>query len=161
MRTTDEFVFFWGNQDIYSNFYPETFVHDEIRFDWAEQAVMYRKAMLFGAKDVAREILMATSAMQCKSLGRSRRIPFDENVWRRNRERIYREVLMDKFSLPHLKKQLLATGNRRMVEASPTDTIWGIGLHENHKDAENPTKWRGSNLLGKVLTQVRENLKEG
>src|SRR5690606_14540266 len=109
MRTTDKFVFFWGNQDPYSNFYHKPFEHDNIRFDWSEQAVMYRKAMLFGAKWVAVEILKATSPMQCKSLGRSREIPFNENIWRKNRERIYKEVLLDKFSDPELKKILLDT----------------------------------------------------
>lgn len=160
MRTTDKFVFFWGWQDLYSNFYYSPFKHQGRYFDWSEQGVMYRKAMLFGAKGVAEQIMQATSPMNCKSLGRSREIPFDQKVWEENRERIYKEVLLDKFSDAFLKHELLSTGDRILVEASPTDDIWGIKLHENHKDAENPAKWKGLNLLGKVLMEVRSELKE-
>ncbi|UUV46792.1 NADAR family protein [Bacillus phage vB_BanS-Thrax4] len=158
MRETNEFIFFWMGDDVYSNFYYSPFVHQGIKFKWSEQAVMYRKAMLFGATKIAQNILESDTPARCKFWGRSREIPFVESVWKANRERIYREVLLDKFSLPELKKTILATGNKRLVEASPSDTIWGIGLHENHRDATNPQKWRGMNLLGKVLEQVRTEL---
>lgn len=158
MRETDKFILFWMGEDVYSNFYHSPFVHQGIKFQWSEQAVMYRKAMLFGATKIAQYILESDTPARCKFWGRSREIPFVEHVWKVNRERIYREVLFDKFSLPELKKTILATGNKILVEASPSDQIWGIGLHENHKDATNPQKWRGMNLLGKVLMDVRTEL---
>ncbi|UGO47941.1 NADAR family protein [Bacillus phage vB_BanS_MrDarsey] len=158
MRETNEFIFFWMGDDVYSNFYYSPFTHQGIKFKWSEQAVMYRKAMLFGATKIAQNILESDTPARCKFWGRSREIPFVESVWKVNRERIYREVLLDKFSLPELKKHILSTGDKILVEASPSDKIWGIGLHENHRDATNPRKWRGLNLLGKVLMQVRTEL---
>lgn len=158
MRETDKFVFFWGNDDIYSNFYYSPFKHQGILFKWSEQAIMYRKAKFFGADAIANQILKAQTPKQCKDLGRSRAIPFNETTWVAVRELIYKEVLLDKFSNPHLKSKLLETGDKLLVEASPFDKIWGIGLAEDHPHAENPSKWRGLNLLGKVLMVVRNNL---
>lgn len=160
MRVTGKYVFFWKADDIYSNFYYSPFVHEGIIFKWSEQAVMYRKAMLFGAKGIAKRILKASHPNECKQLGRSRDIPFENNVWDKNKERIYREVLYDKFQLPPLKKEMLETGDRMFVEASPYDKIWGIGMRENHPDVTDPTKWRGLNLLGKVLDDVKKQIKE-
>jgi len=159
MRVTDKFVFFWMGEDVYSNFYYSPFTHKGIEFKWSEQAIMYRKAMLFGAIGVAHEIMQSDTPARCKFWGRSKDIPFNEDVWIKNREKIYKEVLRDKFTLPELKKQILATENKILVEASPTDKIWGIGLSEKHRDATDPTKWRGLNLLGKVLMEVREELR--
>ena len=159
MRTTKKFVFFWGSNDIYSNFYYFPFKHQGIEFKWSEQAIMYRKANLFGAKTIADRILKAQTPKQCKALGRSNEIPFDEKIWIANREIIYGDVLFDKFSNSKLKSEILATGNKILVEASPFDKIWGIGIGENDKRAENPKQWKGLNLLGKVLMEVRTKLK--
>lgn len=160
MRQTDKFIFFWGNQDIYSNFYNSYFKHQGILFKCSEQAIMYRKAKFFGADNIANQILKATTAKQCKELGRSRQIPFDETTWVAVREFIYKEVLLDKFSNPKLKSQLLSTGDKVLAEASPYDKIWGIGMADDHPDVENPEKWKGLNLLGKVLMEVRSELNE-
>ncbi|MFF2875858.1 NADAR family protein [Gottfriedia sp. NPDC057991] len=121
-------MFFWGNDDIYSNFYYYPFKHQGIDFKWSEQAIMYRKANLFGANNIADRILKAQTPKQCKDLGRSNEIPFDEKVWIANREIIYGDVLFDKFSNTILKSKILATGNKILVEASPFDKIWGIGI---------------------------------
>lgn len=121
---------------------------------------MYKKAMLFGETDIVESILLATTPQKCKDLGRSRKIAFNEEVWVKHRERIYREVLMDKFSVPKYKKQLLKTGTKHIVESSPFDKIWGIGMWDNDPDVENPEKWLGLNLLGKVLMEVRELMVE-
>ena len=161
MRITDKFVFFWTKKDIYSNFFYAPFTHQNIVFKWSEQAVMYRKAKLFGADKIAQQILLAKTAKECKDLGRSRQIPFVEEVWVEARERIYKEVLLDKFSVPMLREQLLATGSKTLVEASPFDEIWGIALPEDHPHAEQPSKWLGLNLLGKVLMEVREVHRKG
>lgn len=158
MRTTDEFVFFWGKHDMYSNFFFAPFKHQGHIFKWSEQAVMYRKAKHFGEMVIANKILLAKSPDECKKLGRSRAIPFVNTEWVKVREIIYKEVLMDKFSNPQMKKRILETGDKILVEASPFDDIWGIKLAHDHPDAEKPEKWRGMNLLGKVLMEVRSEL---
>lgn len=159
MKVTEKFVFFFGGSEVFSNFYSMNFFHKGIQFFCSEQAVMYEKAMLFNATDVAGRILKATNARQCKALGRSREIPFNEAVWVRNRERIYKEVLLSKFSYDTTKEVLLRTDERTLVEASPYDTIWGVGLGEDDVNILDPTKWRGMNLLGKVLMEVRQELR--
>lgn len=161
MRITNDYVLFWTARDEYSNFYYSPFYHQGKMFKWAEQAIMYRKAMLFGAHSIAHEILQATNPAECKKLGRSRQIPFDNEIWDNNKEKIFKEILHDKFKLKHLRTKMLQTGNREFVEASPYDKIWGIGLDENHPDATNKSKWKGQNLLGKILTEVRNEIKDG
>lgn len=158
MRTTKDYVFFWTAKDIYSNFYHAPFYHEGIEFQWAEQAIMYRKAKLFGAPNVAERILECTNPADCKSLGRSRDIPFDNKIWDENKEEIFKEILTDKFMLEDLRKQIMETGKREFAEASPYDKIWGIGLKEDHADATNKSKWRGQNLLGKILTEIRDEI---
>lgn len=157
MKETEKFVFFWGHEDMFSNFHQSPFIHKSIAFRWAEQALMFRKSMLFGAGHVAKQILAATTPKQCKDLGRSREIPFNQEVWDREKFRIYKEVLIDKFlSSETLRNSLLSTGDKVLAEASPFDKIWGIGLSSTHPDATNPIKWKGQNLLGKVLMEVRD-----
>ena len=58
-----------------------------------------------------------------------------------------------------IREQLLSTGDLHLVEASPYDQIWGIGMDEDDPDATNPEKWDGLNLLGEVLMMVREHLR--
>lgn len=156
MKVTPKFVFFYANKDIYSNFYKVSFEHQGIQFPTSEHAVMYRKAKLFGADDIAEKITKVKNPGQAKALGRSRDIPFDEDVWKEYREKVYFEVLVDKFSDEDLKEQLLGTGKRILVEASPYDKIWGVGLAEDNPAIQYPQQWKGLNLLGKVLMEVRE-----
>lgn len=110
--------------------------------------------------EIANKILKERNPAECKRLGRSRKINFKEDEWENERERIYKEVLLDKFSVEKNKKKILSTGSRNFVEASPYDTIWGIGMRENDKGVDNPLNWRGLNLLGKVLDEVRDELRK-
>lgn len=155
MKKTPKFVFFYGAEDVFSNFHACTFKHQGKTFKSSEQAVMYRKALLFGATKIADAILKTTTPNQAKALGRSKEIPFDEKIWEEKREDIYFEVLMDKFSIPKMRDALLDTGSRILVEASPRDTIWGVGLTATSPLIQYPNQWKGLNLLGKVLTEVR------
>ncbi|EAZ97290.1 hypothetical protein MELB17_09318 [Marinobacter sp. ELB17] len=87
---------------------------------------------------------------------------FDEAVWNVHSEKIVGIGCREKFlQNPRLLEDLLATGNREIVEASPYDKIWGIGLKDDHPDATNPSRWPGENRLGNVITQVREDLLAG
>lgn len=161
MKITDTHVYFFTGNDVFSNFYYAPFKHQGKTFKWSEQAIMYRKAMLFGATQVAGHILRAKTPKEAKELGRSRQIPFDEVVWKQNRMRIYEEVLLDKFSDSRLKKRILEMGDRTFVEASPYDRIWGCGLSENDSRILIESNWPGLNLLGKVLKNVQTQLKTG
>lgn len=158
MKTTLAYIFFYGTKDIYSNFHPVDFIHQGQRFFCSEQAVMYRKAKLFGADAIAEQIVKAKTPNEAKALGQSRRIAFDETTWIANREQVYYEVLVDKFSVPRLRDALLRTGKRTLVEASPSDTIWGVGLAESNPLIQYPAQWKGLNLLGKTLMRVRNTL---
>ena len=93
-----------------------------------------------------------------KALGRKVR-NFDDKTWKANRERIVLEGNRAKFTQnEELLEQLLATKGTTLVEASPYDRIWGIGLAASNPLAQDPKTWRGQNLLGKILTQLRDEL---
>lgn len=120
---------------------------------------MHRKGLLFAPdSDVTASILEEADPKAIKALGRL--IPnFDEETWKAKRLQIVIDGNYLKFTQdPNLREQLLDTGSRELVEASPRDRIWGIGF-----GAKNAGKTRGRwglNLLGKALMRVREQLKE-
>lgn len=159
MRETNERIYFWTAKDYFSNFYYSPFKHQGVLFKWSEQAIMWRKAKYFGADSIAEKILKAQTPKDCKDLGRSRSIPFDNEKWDSYKEQLYKEVLLDKFSNPKLKAMILSTNDKMLVEASPYDKIWGCGLAEGDSRIDgSPESWPGLNLLGKVLMEVRSEL---
>ncbi len=152
------FTFFWQSGSPFSQWHPSEFVVEGKRFVCAEQYMMYGKAVLFGDLEVAQRILASKSPKTQKALGRKVQ-GFDEKLWRRERERIVYEGNHAKFTQDEaLLKALLATAGTELVEASPTDRIWGVGLSQEDPRIQNPSQWRGENLLGKVLTRLREDL---
>ncbi len=157
MKTTDKFVFFYNNTP-YSNFHKSKFIVDNIEFCCGEQWIMYQKAILFNDTEIANEILKANNPGKIKSLGR-KVSNFDEDIWNKHRETKTFIGLLEKFKQDErLKKLLIDTGNRELVEASPTDRIWGIGLSENDQRIYDKSKWLGRNILGKILMKVRSHL---
>ena len=121
--------------------------------------MMAQTAVLFGDKEVLQKIMSADNPAVYKSLGRQIR-NFDEKIWNEHKFDIVVNGNTAKFSQnPELLDFLLKTGDRVLVEASPYDRIWGIGLAKDTPDIENPFKWKGENLLGFALMEVRENLK--
>lgn len=160
MRITDKFVFFWGNADIYSNWHPAKFIHDSHSFANSEQAMMYEKAKLMGDTNSMAKILKTTNPKKVKELGRNV-TPWVESKWVGHRLSIMIKVCLSKFkSDEYLRDQLLATGDRIIVEASPYDKIWGIGMREEDDGVENPKNWDGLNLLGEALMIVRDMLRK-
>ncbi|KAK0381843.1 oxidoreductase family protein [Colletotrichum limetticola] len=128
-------------------------------FAEAEHYMMHAKALLFTDPTVALSILKADHPRKVKALGRKVR-NFNEALWNENRERIVREGNLLKFrSAPELRKKLLATGDRELVEASPMDRIWGIGFSPDKAPGSDRGRW-GLNLLGKILMEVRTVLRE-
>lgn len=152
------FTFFFTEASPFSQWFRAQLVVDGVTFNCAEQAMMYGKAQLFGDAATAAEILAAEHPRQHKALGRKVK-PFDDRAWRLNREAIVRKANHAKFTQnPELLAQLLATRGTTLVEASPYDKIWGIGLAASDPRASDPAKWKGSNLLGKILSALRDEL---
>jgi ribA/ribD-fused uncharacterized protein len=158
IRRTERFTFFFRPEAPFSQWHPARFELDGRVFSCAEQYMMYGKAVLFGDDEVAGQILEALSPNQHKALGRKVR-NFDDAVWKRSREAIVTAGSRAKFTQnAELRQALLETAGTELVEASPFDRIWGIGLAATDERAEDPAQWRGQNLLGKILTRVRDEL---
>ena len=155
---TDQPVYFWQGEDILSNFYEHPFEYKGYTLHFSEQGFMLEKAILFDPEQVP-AILSATAPMEAKQAGRAVR-NFDESVWSQVGYEVMRTVLIAKFAVPELNDFLLSTGNRLLVEASPFDRIWGVGLGADNPRIADPQKWRGENLLGKVLMEIREYYRE-
>jgi len=154
---TEEFVFFWGG--ICSQWYSSWFEIDGQKYSCAEQYMMYKKALLFEDEDVANAIMRTQNPMEQKALGRKVR-GFNKDKWEEVcREYVY-EANYAKFTQnPDLLFELVSYGDRDIVEASPEDPIWGIGMHETNPDIFDRTKWKGTNWLGEAIMRVRDTLK--
>lgn len=152
-------IFFFSPDHYLSQWYPCRFVIDDIEFTSTEQWMMYAKAMLFKDLNCANAILATSSAKMQKNLGK-KVTNFDDNIWNIHKKEIVFKGNFAKFSQnAELKTYLLSTKGKVLAEASPYDKIWGIGLSLDDEMRFNITKWRGQNLLGEVLMQVREALK--
>lgn len=152
----ESFTFFWHGP--FSQWHASPFVLGGIRFSHAEQFMMYAKAMLFGDRESAERVLQAATPKEQKSLGRKVR-NFNESVWLLFREGVVYDGSYAKFSQDaELRATLLATRGTTLVEASPLDRVWGIGLAQDDPRAQDRSQWRGLNLLGEALTRVREAL---
>ena len=154
------FVLFYGDKEIYSNFYPAEFEIDARTFPTSEHYFMYTKAMRFDPDGpVTYKKLMSASPAEAKKLGRQIRF-FDAGVWNTiDQENMYAACFAKFSQNPELRKQILATGDDIIAECSPRDRKWGIGMGKNNPDAQNTDKWRGRNLLGNVLMRVRDALR--
>ena len=156
MKITDKYVFFWG--ELYSQWYAADMIIDGLKYNCCEQYMMYQKALLFNDIETADMIMQTKSPKIQKEYGRSVK-NFDKNIWDDICYDIVYKANFAKFSQnKELLKELLSTGDKILVEASPYDKIWGIGLGENHVGIENPENWMGLNLLGKAITEVKNDL---
>lgn len=160
---TDTMYLFWMPDSIFSNWHPHTPLtlngYPEIVFENSEAAFMFLKAKTFGDSVIADAIVANQDPKYVKSLGR-RINGFTDEVWAEKRYACMLDACFAKFHQNgKMGKYLLATGDKSLVEASPYDKVWGIGLAPNNPDALDPTKWRGLNLLGEVLMDVRTILR--
>ncbi|WP_438485626.1 NADAR family protein [Streptomyces sp. S186] len=165
-----KYVYFWGHRpprgggvgaSCFSQWWPAPFTVDGVRYATAEHWMMAGKARLFGDADAERRAISATHPKEAKDAGRTVR-GYDEEVWRRHRFALVVEGSTHKFGRhPELREFLLGTGSRVLVEASPLDRIWGIGLAADDDRAAAPARWRGLNLLGFALMAARQRLAEG
>jgi ribA/ribD-fused uncharacterized protein len=160
MKIKDGFLLFWKTGDYMSNWHLSPFSVDGINFNCAEQWMMYSKAMLFGDTQTATAILKEPVPRNQKALGRKVK-GFDSEIWKEKCFDILVKGCFQKFvQNPEMKKKILDTHELVLVEASPHDDIWGVGMDEDHPDITNPDKWLGLNLLGMVLMEVRRLLRE-
>lgn len=152
----EAFTFFWKHR--LSQWHRAPFVVGGVTFLCAEQYMMYAKALLFGDREAAARILAAETPGEQQAIGREVR-GFDETVWVLFREGIVYTGSYARFSQDADQRELLfATRGTTLVEASPHDRVWGIGLAANDPRALDRSKWLGLNLLGEILTRVREAL---
>jgi len=153
-----QFTFFWGGT--FSQWAPSIFTIDGINFTHAEQYMMYKKAMLFSDTATAAEIMKATHPREQKALGR-KVANFNKEEWEKNCKQYVYDANYAKFTQNEaMRKVLMNTGDTELVEASPEDFIWGIGLAEEDPRAQNKETWLGTNWLGEAITKVREDLKK-
>ena len=164
-----EYLLFWGHQPskngkaskaCLSQWFECSFVINDITYQTAEHWIMAAKARLFGDDEVLANILKSSDPKTAKALGRTVK-NFDDEIWIANARQLVIEGNLAKFAQnQEIKTFLLATGKTVLVEASPNDRIWGIGLMAGDERAKNPMTWQGQNLLGFALMNVREQLAE-
>ncbi len=166
---TVKFLFFWGGTPRYegsidnsclSQWYDCVFTADGREYHTAEQYMMAQKALLFKDNEIYEKIMSEDHPSKYKKLGRQIR-GFDEKIWARHKAEIVTAGNVAKFSCNEsLKSFLLGTAKsgRVLVEASPYDKVWGIGMSKDNPGAEDPEKWKGENLLGFCLMEARDIL---
>ncbi|WP_228254932.1 NADAR family protein [Aquirhabdus parva] len=164
-----KYIFFWGHQKskaesvtktCFSQWYEASFDVESDHYLTAEHFMMAKKAELFGDIEIKNKILKAKDPGKAKALGRLVD-GFDHEVWLKHRWDIVVQANIHKFQQNlRLKEYLLSTQSRVLVEASPVDQIWGIGLDAASPFAELPEKWQGLNLLGFALMEVRSLVSE-
>lgn len=141
-----------------SNWFYSDFAKDGVMYTSMEQYMMHRKALTFGDTEIAEKIMSASDFGEIKALGRQVQ-NYDDRVWSGIRQIVIYEGLLEKFRQnPRLKEQLLATGDALLAECAFNDRIWAIGLTMQDNNRFDIEKWRGQNLLGFALMQVREKL---
>lgn len=164
-----EFLFFWSHRAqegqvtkaCLSQWWPCEFRSAEgVIFNCAEQFMMASKAMIMNDEETRKMIMATADPREMKRLGRIVR-NYDEKVWHDFRWSVVLTGNYLKFSQnPELKDFLLSTGDKVLVEASPYDRIWGIGMGADDPSVENPKNWKGLNLLGFALTEVKKHFKQ-
>jgi ribA/ribD-fused uncharacterized protein len=156
MKTTNKYVFFWSG--IYSQWHKANMTIDGITYNSCEQYMMHQKALTFGDTEIAKLIMEESNPREQKKYGRMIK-NFDKSVWDKVCLSIVIKGNYFKFKQnPDLKAALMLTGKRIMVEASPLDNIWGIGMAEDDPNVEYPMCWKGLNLLGQAITIVKQEL---
>lgn len=151
-----KYYFFYSGP--FSQWYPSNFVDKLITFNRAEQYMMWRKALLFEDLKTADLILKSNNPKEQKLLGRSVK-NYNEERWNGVCETIvYRGNLLKFTQNKSLLNKLLSIKATKFVEASPVDKKWGIGMYINDPNRFDESKWKGNNLLGNIITRVRDDI---
>lgn len=151
------FTFFYKSK--LSQWHMVNFVVDGVTYNCAEQYMMAQKALLFGDTEMYKKIMESNSPKFHQDCGREVK-GFVQSVWDENARKIVFKGNLARFTQNEdQKKHLLSTGTTTLVETSPIDRVWGIGLGKDDPRARSRSTWRGKNWLGQVLTMVREEIK--
>ncbi|PQA94734.1 hypothetical protein B0A69_09810 [Chryseobacterium shigense] len=161
-----EFLFFWGHtvkdqitKSCFSQWFPLQFEENGSIYKTAEHYMMAGKAKLFNDQDILEKIVKTETPDKAKSLGRKVK-NFDPKLWDAHKYEIVKNANLLKFSQnSKFKDFLLSTDDKVLIEASPYDRIWGIGMLETDSRAKDPALWNGENLLGFALMEVRDELR--
>ena len=154
-----KYYFFYGG--FLSQWWRSDFEVDGVTYNTAEQYMMAGKARLFEDEEVLGRILESKNPSEQKAFGRVVR-NFVKSEWDAVSRDIVYEGNYAKFTQNEdLKEKLLSTDPLILVEASPYDIIWGIGLSATDAQRLDPKNWQGMNWLGEVCTKVREDIKNG
>ena len=155
-------IFFYRVGDAYgafSNWAPTPFTVDGVSFSTAEQYIMYRKCLTFGDTVTAEKLLSSDSPKEQKALGREA-AGYIDSVWAGIRQTVAIRGLYAKFSQDaELKRLLLGTGDAVLVECTSNDRIWACGLDRDDDDRLSADRWKGQNILGFALMEVRNMLR--
>jgi ribA/ribD-fused uncharacterized protein len=183
IKKSEKFTFFWETKSPFSQWYKSNFTastcliegvcmnktkreyvlqdkfpYPDQEYSSAEQFMMYHKAIIFLDIDSAKKIMKTNNVRKIKELGRNV-AEFNEEVWKYYRSKVVYEGNKAKFTQDEeLKNKLLSTVGTTIVEASPNDRVWGIGLVENDIRAQKRETWQGKNLLGEILTKIRVDI---
>ena len=160
-KRNKDVIGFFGELNPFSNFHEVSFEMDNVTFHSTEQWIQYQKAKLFGDNEIGEKIMKTTKAIECKKLSYDIE-DYKENEWKENIEKLCYRGIKAKFEQHEwLKRLLLETGNKCIVESTP-NTIWGTGVALGDKDALNKNKWSGegeTGLMGSMLMKIRDELK--
>lgn len=152
-----KYTFFWGGP--FSQWAPSEILIDGVKYNCCEQYMMAQKALLFKDIESHDAIMKASHPSDQKALGRKVK-NFNKETWEQIAKSVVYRANQAKFTQhKHYYDDLMATGDTLLVEASPEDKIWGIGLAESDPRVHDESQWQGTNWLGEVITDVREDLK--
>ena len=162
-----DYLFFWGHKSsknelltssCFSQWWISPFIANSVKYETAEHWMMAQKAVLFKDLETYQKIINAKTPKEAKVFGREVK-NFDERIWQQKREEIVVQGSCYKFRQnKDLKDFLINTKNKVLVEASPIDKIWGVGLEKDNELVKNPKTWKGLNLLGFALMEARNIL---
>jgi hypothetical protein len=165
IQAIQEIIYFYGHDNpygLFSNFFPATFTENFITYNSSEQYFMKKKQELFDSENhtLANKIMSTSKQSIIKSCGR-KVLNYNNDIWKNLRYQIMVDALRLKFGQNiQLLNELIKTHPAILAEASPSDTIWGIGSSIKEVNPNNKNNWRGQNLLGKALMQVRSEFIE-
>ena len=155
--------FFHENEEYgcFNNWYPAEFDYAGRHFANSEQFMMYHKVLMFRKYDLAKQIMSTSDPARCKKIAGQKFPEFDSYLWEKTCLTIVKRGVKAKFvQNEDIRETLLSTGSTLLAECSPYDRKWGIGIDINDPDRLEISKWKGKNLLGRILMEVREELRQ-